>query len=136
MVGIVVATHGPLAKSLIASGELVMGKGKNVQVLGLYHGDNIDEFEDKITDAVIKADEGDGVLILTDLLGGSPCNLSGKVLGAFKNKKNVDCFYGVNLPIYLEVLSSRSFMNLKELTDHIKSVCTSTYGMLSDKLEF
>ena len=134
MVGIVVATHGPLAEALVASGELVMGKGDNVKPLGLYHGDSVEEFEEKIMDAVMKADKGDGVLILTDLLGGSPYNVSAKVLRALKNKVEADCFYGVNLPIYLEVMGSRSFMNLSELKEHVKSIAATTYGMVTEKI--
>ncbi|MFQ7539240.1 MAG: PTS sugar transporter subunit IIA [Clostridium sp.] len=72
MIGLVLATHGPLAEAFVSSGKLIVGNIGNVAHLGLFHGDSIEQFEQKVYKAIEQADEGDGVIVLTDLLGGSP----------------------------------------------------------------
>lgn len=136
MVGVVVATHGPLASSIVESGALIMGQCENVQCLGLYHGDSIEEFEDKVLNAVSEADTGEGVLILTDLLGGSPCNMAAKAISEFSETKKIDCLYGVNLPVFLEIMNAKNHMKFDELLVHAKGIFSSTYGVLSSKLEY
>lgn len=69
MVGILIATHGGFAEGLLSAVELIAGKQEKVETVGLYHGDGVDEFEGKITAAMDKLDDGDGVLVFVDILG-------------------------------------------------------------------
>ena len=71
MVGILIATHGGFAEGLLSAVELIAGKQEKVETVGLYHGDGVDEFEGKITAAMDKLDDGDGVLVFVDILGGN-----------------------------------------------------------------
>ena len=93
MIGLVLATHGPLAEAFVSSGKLIVGNIGNVAHLGLFHGDSIEQFEQKVYKAIEQADEGDGVIVLTDLLGGSPCNVTAKAIGRLYKEKNLDKLY-------------------------------------------
>ena len=136
MIGLVLATHGPLAEAFVSSGKLIVGNIGNVAHLGLFHGDSIEQFEQKVYKAIEQADEGDGVIVLTDLLGGSPCNVTAKAIGRLYKEKKLECFYGINLPIFLEAVTSRKFMYFDELKEHMDEVFKETYGMLSGKISY
>ena len=129
MVALLLVTHGDLAKSLLNSAALIMGEAPLIESYGLYHGDDIDELKDKVKSAIQRLDkqsEGSGVLVLTDLLGGSP----------LKDTVKAECITGVNLPILLEVATSVSFMNLDELKETcLKSGPLSIVSM-RDKIQF
>ena len=111
MIGLVLATHGPLAEAFVSSGKLIVGNIGNVAHLGLFHGDSIE-------------------------LGGSPCNVTAKAIGRLYKEKKLECFYGINLPIFLEAVTSRKFMNFDELKEHMDEVFKETYGMLSGKISY
>lgn len=136
MIGLVLATHGPLAEAFVSSGTLIVGNIGNVAQLGLFHGDSIEQFEQRVCSAIEEADEGDGVIVLTDLLGGSPCNVTAKTIGRLYKEKKLECFYGINLPIFLEAVTSRKFMDFDQLKEHIEDVFHDTYGMLSTKISY
>lgn len=136
MIGLVLATHGSLAEAFVNSGKLIVGNIENVIQLGLFHGDNIEQFEKRVIAAIEQADEGDGVIILTDLLGGSPCNMTAKAIGALYGEKKLECFYGINLPIFLEIVTSRSSMDFEHLNEHISEVFENTCGILSSKITY
>src|SRR5438552_14985432 len=102
MIGVVVAAHGQLAEELIRTAEAVVGKlSQTVPVSVVAAAPDV---RARIADAIQKVDTGEGVLVLADLLGGSPCNLS---LG-FSREKNVEVVTGVNLPMVLKVASLRA----------------------------
>ena len=136
MIGLVVATHGSLAEAFVDSGKLIVGNIGNVAQLGLFHGDSIEQFEIKIRRAIEQTDEGDGVIVLTDLLGGSPCNVSARAIGSLYKDRKLECFYGINLPIFLEAVTSRSFMDFDQLKEHMEKIFQDTYGVLSSKISY
>lgn len=118
MVAVLLVTHGDLAQSLLSSAALIMGEAPLIESHGLYHGDNVDDLKNTIKETVVRLYEcsgRDGVLILTDLFGGSPSNATARALHELKDEVNADCITGVNLPILLEVATSKSFMSLDEL---------------------
>ena len=81
MVALLLVTHGDLANALVGSAKLIMGEAPLVETYGLYHGDDIDALKDTVKDAIVRLEEqsgGDGVLVLTDLLGGSPYNATAR----------------------------------------------------------
>lgn len=135
MIGIVLATHGPLASAFIQSASLIMGEGPNIQQLGLYHGDSIEDFEDRVINAIDKVNEGNGVLVLTDLFGGSPCNITAKIVNDKHREMKIDCIYGINLPVFLEVVNARNYMDFDEVIKHVNDIFNTTHGLLSDKLQ-
>ncbi len=117
MIGILVVTHGDFGKGLLKSAELIVGKQNNTVALGLFHGDSIDDFREKIAKAIEKLDDGEGVLVFTDLYGGSPSNATAMNLREIPNIK-FECITGVNLPMVLEALTMRESFELSPLKEH------------------
>ena len=101
MIGILVVTHGNLGKELLKSAELIVGTQNNTLALGLFHGDSIDQFREKVIDAVESLDDGDGVLIFADLYGGSPSNIIALSMKEICERHITECITGVNLPMVL-----------------------------------
>lgn len=121
MISILIITHGSLAKGFKESAELIIGKIPNLDVIGLYHEDSFDTFKLRVTHSIEEMEEGDGVLVLTDLYGASPFNasaMSSKNLSRDKFR----CITGLNLPILLESVTARNTMNLSELAQHVLKV--------------
>ena len=100
MIGVVVATHGKLAEEMIRTAEAVVGKLEQVVPVSVV-GTSPDMRGDLKT-AIQQVDQGDGVLLLTDLLGGSPTNLC----VSFLEERKVEVVTGVNLPMLLKLVPS------------------------------
>ena len=138
MVGLLLVTHGDLAKALVSSAALIMGDAPLIESYGLYHGENVDDLENNIKQAVIrlnKESNGDGVLILTDLFGGSPANETAKGLYELGDKVKAECVTGVNLPMLLEVATSKHFLSLEELKQKCLEVGPQSVISLKDRLK-
>lgn len=115
MIGILIVTHGNLGRELLKSAELIMGEQVNVKTLGLNHGDDIDDLYNCINNEIKQLDEGEGVLVLTDLFGGSPSN----VTAASMRDQRIESISGVNLPMIIEALNSRAYHNLEALVEKV-----------------
>lgn len=115
MVGILIVTHGKFATELLKSAELIMGKQENVMTLHLNADDDVQTLREKVAIEVNQLDNGKGVLVLTDLYGGSPFN----VTAANMRKDNLESLTGVNLPMLIEALGLRAFSTL----DEVKNGC-------------
>ncbi|QSQ08079.1 PTS system fructose-specific EIIA component [Koleobacter methoxysyntrophicus] len=113
MIGILLVTHGKFGNELIKSAELIVGRQKNTLALGLEHGDDVEELRRKVKEAIKDLEQGHGVLVLTDLFGGSPSNVS----TANMKEMKFQCLTGVNLPMLLEAFSSREYADLDTLAD-------------------
>lgn len=74
MVGIVLVTHGDFSKEILKSAELVVGPCEDVKYITLHRTDNVEDKNSLFKEYIKEADKGDGVLVMVDLLGGSPCN--------------------------------------------------------------
>lgn len=115
MIGILVVTHGDFGKQLVKSAELILGSQSHYETLGLFHGDNIDQFGQRIMEKIKSLDDGDGVLAFVDLYGGSPFNAITLNFKKLTAKYKLQCITGVNLPMILEAFSSRQFCQIEEL---------------------
>lgn len=131
MVGILIVTHGNFGTELLKSAELIIGKQENVETLGLNHGDSVDELYKKVKEAIQKLDTGGGVLILTDLFGGSPSNVAAAPLKG--NKIRVESVSGVNLPMLIEALDLRTRENLPDMVNQI--IQTGIEGIKNIRVE-
>lgn len=109
-VGLVLASHGPLAQGLREAAEMIAGPQDAVAVVALSPAENLDEYQEKLRAAVEQVDRGNGALILVDLFGGSPGNTAAYLLGP-----NVEAVTGVNLAMLLEVLGQRGSQALDVL---------------------
>ena len=103
MVGLVIATHGRLADELVSTGEGIVGPMAAIATSHVAPHASALEIHDQILEAVKKVDQGDGVLILADLLGGSPCAQSLPLCA----QRQVEIVTGVNLPMLLKANSLR-----------------------------
>lgn len=108
MVGIVLLSHGEMANGMLNSAGMFFGETELQQVatVSLLPADSPEDFDVKLADAIASVDTGDGVVILCDLLGGTPCNRA-----AYKCSEKVQVITGMNLSMFMELLGSRSFMN-------------------------
>ena len=103
MVGLVIATHGHLADELVSTAEQIVGKLAAVATCLVEPGAAPTEIRAKVRDAVRSVDSGDGVIVLADLFGGTPCNQSLTMLGQLE----LEVLTGVNLPMLLKANSLR-----------------------------
>lgn len=112
MVGILIISHGPLPQALISAVRFVFGTVDRAEGIALLAQEGLQSLEARIKEKVAHLDEGDGVLILTDVLGGTPTNLSLSVLDHDK----VDVVTGVNLPMVMALASHRNERSLEKLS--------------------
>ncbi|MFO7707560.1 MAG: PTS sugar transporter subunit IIA [Desulfobacterales bacterium] len=112
MIGIVVVTHSRLGEALIDAAEFIVGsRPEGVMAVSIDINQNVDKLREKVATGIKKAGRDDGVLLLTDMFGGTPSNISFSFLEAGR----IEVLSGVNLPILVQALNSRSRMGLSEL---------------------
>jgi PTS system mannose-specific IIA component len=110
MIGMVIVTHGRLAEELIAALEHVVGKQANITPVCIGPEDDMEQRRTLILDCVAAVEEGNGVVLLTDMFGGTPSNLAISVM----DKANVEVIAGVNLPMLIKLVSVRQTESLEE----------------------
>jgi len=110
MIGIVLVTHGRLAAEFVAAMEHVVGPQKNVASICIDADDDMEVRRADIANAVKTVDTGRGVVILTDMFGGTPSNLAISLLSG----GHVEVIAGVNLPMLIRLASVRGEMQLPE----------------------
>ncbi len=103
MIGIVIVAHGGLAKEYRLAVEHVLGKQDGILAIGIEKECNRDDKQSEIKKAVAQVDQGDGVVVVTDLFGGSPSNLS--LCSCSEKKRKI--LYGANLPMLVKLAKSR-----------------------------
>ncbi|MBX9454248.1 MAG: PTS sugar transporter subunit IIA [Neoaquamicrobium sediminum] len=104
MIGLVLVTHGRLAEEFRHAVEHVVGPQKNFETVSIGADDDMEQRRTDIVDAVARADTGTGVIILTDMFGGTPSNLAISVMSSGK----VEVIAGVNLPMLIKLTSVRA----------------------------
>ncbi len=110
MIGMVLVTHGRLAEEFIAATEHVVGPQANVRAVCIGPDDDMEQRRKDIIAAVDDVDGGDGVILLTDMFGGTPSNLAISVL----DKANVEVIAGMNLPMLIKLASARENESLAD----------------------
>ena len=113
MIGMVLVTHGRLAEEFVAALEHVVGPQANVVAIGIGPDDDMEERRAQIMDSARKANEGEGVVVLTDMFGGTPSNLAISIM----DRANVEVIAGVNLPMLIKLASVRGSLALPEAVD-------------------
>jgi len=118
MIGIVIVTHSQLGDALIEASEFVLGsRPEAVIAVSIDLKENAEKLRKKIADGIKSVDGKQGVLILTDMFGGTPSNLG----YSFLEEGRVEVLTGVNLPIVIKAVNSREKMALAELTETIEA---------------
>ena len=109
MIGLVLVTHGKLASEFIVAMEHVVGPQKQIAPICIGPEDDMEERRDQIAGAIRSVDSGDGVIILTDLFGGTPSNLA---ISLMKTDK-IEVIAGVNLPMLIRLEGARKTMDVR-----------------------
>ena len=110
MIGIVLVTHGRLANEFLAATEHVVGPQENMRSISIGPDDNMEDRRVEILKAVDEVDSGDGVVVLTDMFGGTPSNLAISIM----DRATVEVIAGVNLPMLIKLASVRGSRPLAE----------------------
>jgi PTS system mannose-specific IIA component len=110
MIGMVLVTHGHLATEFRSALEHVVGPQKQLETITIGPDDDMDSRRSDIMQAVNKVDSGDGVVVLTDMFGGTPSNLAISVM----NGSRIDVVAGINLPMLIKLASVRECLGLDE----------------------
>ena len=113
MIGMILVTHGRLAEELRAAMEHVVGAQRNVDTVCIGPDDNMDARRTDIDNAIKRCDTGDGVVLLTDMFGGTPSNLAISLM----DRKGVEVIAGVNLPMLVKLAKIRSNQPLGEAVE-------------------
>jgi PTS system mannose-specific IIA component len=110
MIGLVLVTHGRLAEEFRSALEHVVGPQKAIETISIGPEDDMDLRRQDIMDAVNSTDDGNGVIILTDMFGGTPSNLSISVMA----RGNTEVIAGVNLPMLIKLAGVRTENNMQK----------------------
>ncbi len=110
MIGLVLVTHGKLAEEFRHAVEHVVGPQKFIETVSIGPEDDMDQRRQDILDAVARAEDGHGVIILTDMFGGTPSNLAISVM----KSGTIDVIAGVNLPMLIKLAGVRGENNMEK----------------------
>jgi PTS system mannose-specific IIA component len=110
MIGLVLFTHGRLAEEFVAATEHVVGSQRNMSAISIGPDDDIEQRRRDILAAVEAVDDGEGVILLTDMFGGTPSNLAISIM----DKGRVEIIAGGNLPMLIKLASVRDSESLEQ----------------------
>jgi len=110
MIGLIVVTHGNLAKEFVAALEHVVGPQQQIAAISIFPNDDMEERRNAILEAASIVGSGDGVIILTDMFGGTPSNLSISVMDG----GSIEVIAGVNLPMLVKLARVREEVSLPD----------------------
>ena len=130
MIGVLVTTHGNLGNEMIRAAELIKGPLHGVLHIPIDQSKGVEDLKKEIGNAIKKLDKGKGVLILTDLFGGTPSNIS----LSFLKEGKVEVVTGVNLPMMLKLSEEKKDMSLNEYACMIKEYGKKNISLASEIL--
>jgi len=116
MIGLLIVTHGPLAQELVAATQKIVGETPHMEAVALGWDEDQSQARKRIEDAIERNQQGQGILILTDLFGGTASNLS----FALSQPGKIDVVTGVNLPMLLKFTNLRGMDRLDEVAQKLR----------------
>jgi mannose PTS system EIIA component len=129
MIGVVIATHGKLAEEMIRTAEAVVGRLEQVVPVSVVA--TSPDMRADLKEAIQRVDQGEGVLLLTDLLGGSPTNLC----VSFLTERKVEVVTGINLPMLLKLSGLRtSGQPIAQIAHDLAEAGQRSIGHVSESL--
>lgn len=108
MIGLVLVTHGRLAEQFVTAMEHVVGKQERVATICIEADDDMEQRRGDIAAAITQVDDGNGVILLTDLFGGTPSNLAISLMEAGR----IEVIAGINLPMLIRLGGARKAMKV------------------------
>ena len=132
MIGIVIVTHSHLGDALIDAAEFIIGtRPDNMVSVSINLNENVDKLREKIAQGIKKVDQKKGVLILTDMFGGTPSNLS----YSFLEEGRIEVISGVNLPILIKALNTQEKLELGEFAESLEAFGKKSISLASGILK-
>ena len=110
MIGLVLVTHGSLATEFVVAMEHVVGPQQQIETICIGPEDDMEVRRADIASAVARVNDGSGVILLTDLFGGTPSNLAISLLKAGE----IEVIAGINLPMLIRLESARNVMDVRQ----------------------
>ncbi len=130
-IGGVIVSHGQVASELLAAAETVVGDLSHITAVSIGWHDDVEIAKDEISRAINKVSEGAGVLLLTDMFGGTPTNIS----AMFFKENEVEIVTGVNLPMVIKLASQNKEISLIELAKDVEEQGKQAIHRTSELLE-
>ena len=128
MIGIVIVTHCQLGEALIEAAEFIIGERPgSLESVSIDLSENAEKLRNKITKGIKKVEDQEGVLILTDMFGGTPSNLS----YSFLEEGRIEVLSGVNLPVLIQAANMREKMKLDQLASNLESFGKKSISLAS-----
>jgi len=135
VIGVVVVTHGQLATELVNAAEMIVGDLPKFTAVSIGWHEDVNDAREEIAQAIERVDGAGGVLVLTDMFGGTPSNLG----MTFLVKNRVEVITGVNLPMLIKLASLRSSSDLvgvaREMRDHGRNAIWLASDLLRSEKE-
>ena len=132
MIGIVIVTHCQLGEALIGAAEFIIGsRPPALESVSIDLNENAEKLRNKISRGIKNVEGQDGVLILTDMFGGTPSNLS----YSFLEEGRIEVLSGVNLPILIQAANRRKKMKLNELAANLEAFGKKSISLASGILK-
>jgi PTS system mannose-specific IIA component len=130
MIGVVVVAHFNLAREMVAATELIVGKQEQFTYVDIFPDEDVEKIKGMVVAALKNVNSGKGAIILTDMFGGTPSNISLSFLEAGK----VEVVTGVNLPMLIKLVTYRQDKVLAELAEFISSYGKKNIYVATDVL--
>jgi PTS system mannose-specific IIA component len=115
-VGGIIVSHGQVASELVAAAETVVGELDHIVAVSIGWHDDVETAKEEIAGAIKKVSRGNGVLVLTDMFGGTPTNIS----AMFLKEGEVEIVTGVNLPMVIKLATQNKPMTLRQMTTEVE----------------
>lgn len=116
VIGGVIVTHGQLARELVNAAEMILGDIHHITAVSIGWHDDVETAREMIKKAIDQTNQGHGVLVLTDLLGGTPTNIAASFMGI----EQIEIVTGVNLPMLIKLASQRGDEDLATLARQVR----------------
>jgi mannose PTS system EIIA component len=130
MVGALVVTHGHLGRELVAAAEMIVGEISHIQSVSVGWHDDVNDARKDIEKRIAEVESGNGVLILTDMFGGTPSNIA----FSFHDPGKVDVVTGVNLPMIIKIATQKGEDTLDSLAGVVRDQGRSSISTASEFL--
>jgi PTS system mannose-specific IIA component len=131
MIGALLVSHGHLAQELLAAAEMIVGEISHIQAVSIGWHDDVNDARSEIERRIADVNGGAGVLILTDMFGGTPSNIA----FSFHEPGKLDVVTGANLPMIIKIASQKEGETLESLARSVCEQGRSSIAMASDFLK-
>lgn len=132
MIGIIVSGHINFATGIKSAVDAIVGEQESIEFIDFVPEITTEQLEQKMLEAIERVDTGKGVLFLTDVVGGTPCN---RAMSIMLERQNINVIGGTNLPMITNACFERDGVSLDELTEIVLEIGASTMKDMKKELE-